>query len=103
MDGNTLSMMWSAPLRSERDISHYSIQVDNNPPLLVKNTSATIPINSKFRHTIHLRAVDRCGQIGAQKLLDLPASLSTSSTSSTAYGQLSGVTPLKVSSQGLKS
>lgn len=103
MDGNTLSMTWSAPLRPEGDISHYSIQVDDNPPLLVKNTSVAIPINNTFRHTIYLRAVDQCGQIGTQTLHDLPARLSTSSTSSTVYRQLSGVTPQKVSNQGLKS
>lgn len=97
-NGDTLNITWHVP-RAENYISHYSIQVDNNPPLLVKNTSATILINSTSSHTIYLRAIDQCGQIGT--LLDFVTE-QRATTSASLPPTASEVTPQKVSSRGLK-
>lgn len=65
-------------------IDHYIIKVDENPPMLVKNTSFLLPI-SQDQQTIHLRAVDGCGQKGDLEMLSFPSAATTTDTHTTVY------------------
>ena len=48
-------------------IDYYILKVDGNPPMLVKNTSATLFTEQLgSNHTISVRAVDKCGQKGEE-------------------------------------
>ena len=55
-----------------QEINHYVVQIGNQLPILVKNTTATLftelPTNN---HTIRLRAVDMCGQEGEELVVTL--------------------------------
>ena len=48
-------------------IDYYIVRVDEDPPILIKNTSATLFTEQLgSNHTISIRAVDRCGQKGEE-------------------------------------
>lgn len=74
-------------------IDHYIIQVDENPPMLVKNTSFLLP-NNQDQQTIHLRAVDGCGRKGEMlSFLYVPSVATTTDTHTTVY--VSSTAPTK--------
>ena len=39
--------------------------IDDEPPILIKNTTTTILVDHTKNHTIQLRVIDQCGQVGA--------------------------------------
>ena len=57
-----------------RDINHYRVQVDQNPPILIKNASVTTLIGYNQTTSspdydvivVELSAIDHCGQIRGQ-------------------------------------
>ena len=59
-----------------QEINHYVVQIGNQLPILVKNTTATLFTGaSNTNHTIRLRAVDMCGQEGEELVVTLEGRL----------------------------
>ena len=64
-----LHVNWTVPGLDEQaqTIDYYIVKIDDNPPILVKNTSATLFAEQlDSTHTISIRAVDMCGQKGEE-------------------------------------
>ncbi len=59
------NISWTAP--NNGDLNHYVITVDDDPPILTKNTSILYNLsssNSESSVSLSLRVIDRCGQQG---------------------------------------
>ena len=55
-----------------QEINHYVVQIGDQLPILVKNTTATLFTGvSNTNHAIRLRAVDMCGHEGEELVVTL--------------------------------
>ena len=69
---NLLNISWT-PGNSTESISHYVVQLDNNIPVWVHNTSILLSDQSpEAIHTLRLEAVDMCGQTSKAVMPDMP-------------------------------
>ena len=73
-----------------RDINHYRVQVDQNPPILIKNASITALIGYNWTTSspdhdvmvVELSAIDHCGQIRGELNEQVPINSAFVSTTS---------------------
>lgn len=62
-----MHIAWNIAVPDYQKIDYFIIQLDNNPPLLVKNYSTVVIIEkTSSNHTITIAAVDSCGQKGKE-------------------------------------
>ena len=69
LGSDSLHINWTIPEMDEdtHSIDYYIVRCNDDPPILVKNNSATLPVESE--HNITVRAVDQCGQQGEELLM----------------------------------
>ena len=76
-----------------QEINHYVVQIGDQLPILVKNTTATLFTGaSNTNHTIRLRAVDMCGQEGEELVVTLEGRLPIAGEDNTDNTSLSPTT-----------
>ena len=62
-DLNVWNISWHCG--DQETIDYYKLQLNSDPPMLLKNSSAQVVIPDTSRnHTAYIRAVDRCSQEG---------------------------------------
>ena len=69
-----IHLNWTAPdvYADLQVIDYYLVQIDDRPPMLVKNSSAVVFVEQGTNHTIKVQAVDGCNQRGRESLTLLP-------------------------------
>ena len=84
---------WTIPELNEQvhTVTHYSVQVDDALPILVKNTSADLFIEQLniSNHTIQLTAIDGCNQQGGLHIHNFTTAIKPSPSMSTHESDLS--------------
>lgn len=64
-DARAVNIGWNVSGMNTDNVKYFSLKVDNDPPLLIKNTTTTVLVDYIKNHTIQLRVIDQCGQVGA--------------------------------------
>ena len=65
--------MWELPANIENvDITHFKFQLDQEPPIILTNSSTEIILPLSYgQHSISIAAVDRCNQQSQANILQV--------------------------------